>query len=133
MRKPVIWTLIFAGCALALTAIVLAGSHLSARAAVPLAAKVSAIAAWQHGKGGRYLQRVTWDIGADQIDARQLNTDAMLAFSNPPPGGAGPYKAAMLDAELAAQSIQVGASGQATVYLRKFSADMQLYRAAVSP
>ena len=133
MRKPVIWTLIFAGCALALAALVVAGSRLSARAAVPLAAKASPIAAWQHGKGGRYLQAVTWDLGAAQISGEELSTDAELAYNRPPPVAPLAYQRAMQTAELAGQSVTVGDYRQAGIYEHQFSVEMQAWRLEVSP
>jgi hypothetical protein len=133
MRTKIKWTVIFAGAIALLTAAVLLTSSLTASPAPAAlsAPQTTQLQAWDHGKGGRYLQAVTWDLEADQINPQELFADATLAFSYPPPAGAAHYQAAMLDVELAAQQIQAG--GAPGPDISRFAQQMRAYRAAVTP
>jgi hypothetical protein len=134
MRRKITWTAIFGGGIILLAAGVLLASFLTASpapAARAVAIKTSQLQVWEHSKGGRYLQAVTWDLEAAQINPQELFADATLAFSYPPPAGSSSYKAAMLDAELAAQQIQAG--GNAGPDISRFAGEMRAYRAAVTP
>lgn len=134
MRKKIIWTLVFAGCACLLAGTVLAVSSAVASPA-PVAGSLAAPAlqAWEHGKGERYLQAVTWDLGAAQINGEELSADAELAYNRPPPVAPLTYQRAMQTAELAGQSVTVGDYRQAGTYEHVFSIEIRAWRLAVAP